>query len=64
MTIRRTATIVDNAAVREAVLAARLRAAYSEAADAEAGRIHRGIRDDGTVVVGVLYAPPAPADGG
>ncbi len=60
MTIRRTATIVDATAVRTAVIAARLRAAYSEAGDAEAARIHRGQLDDGTVVVGVLDAPPPP----
>lgn len=60
MTIRRTAPIVDNAAVRRAVLVARARAAFDAAHDAEASRTVRTVGADGAVVIATRDAPPPP----
>lgn len=60
MTIRRTAPVVDNAAVRRAVLVARARAAFDAAHDAEASRTVRTVGADGAVVIATREAPEAP----
>lgn len=61
MTIRRTAPATDTVAIQRALLVNRARSAYSEADDAEAGRVVRRVLPDGTVMVGIAEAPAVAA---